>query len=123
MDGLQLGVAPLRGLAGALGLAPTCPLGSGTALLNAAGAAAEQERSEAALLEAAAAAHQAVPRTKPFWRGRAERRRAPEPDGDPGWARTSDLPLRRRLLYPAELRSPSLPLPERFSSVHERLPR
>ena len=25
--------------------------------------------------------------------------------GDPGWARTNDLPLRRRLLYPAELRS------------------
>ena len=26
--------------------------------------------------------------------------------GDPGRARTCDLPLRRRLLYPAELRSP-----------------
>ena len=26
------------------------------------------------------------------------------PNGDPGWIRTTDLPLRRRLLYPAELR-------------------
>ncbi|MDB5591350.1 MAG: hypothetical protein JWR86_1875 [Enterovirga sp.] len=47
---------------------PRAPSGAGTALLDAAGAAAEQERSEAALLEAAAAAHQAFPRTKPFWR-------------------------------------------------------
>lgn len=25
-------------------------------------------------------------------------------NGDPEWIRTTDLPLRRRLLYPAELR-------------------
>jgi hypothetical protein len=28
--------------------------------------------------------------------------------GDPGWIRTSDLPLRRRTLYPTELRDPKV---------------
>jgi hypothetical protein len=29
--------------------------------------------------------------------------------GDPGWIRTIDLPLRRRLLYPLSYGAPTLP--------------
>jgi hypothetical protein len=44
------------------------------------------------------------PTCKPFWLSNLNSRQSVEIIGDPGRARTCDLPLRRRLLYPAELR-------------------
>ncbi len=44
-------------------------------------------------------------------------------NGTPGWIRTSDIPLRRRMLYPTELRAQSRGdgIPSKFREVKTRL--